>query len=106
MNDKNAIIEVATQHAAGIAKMVFPRMPIQALQVLIRFAVNNAISNHENMLQFLFDKDGNLPAPNEFWEVLRCVFDDKPLVFTVYKETLKIDGKDIDQIREAFEKAN
>lgn len=105
MNDKDLIISLASEHGAKIAKVIFPKMPTQALQTLITLGVKNKLSDPtiSNTLEFLFDKEGNLPDPQAFWDVFVGVLDSNPISFDVFKQRVIINGQDVKDVKKAFE---
>lgn len=104
MSDKEILVKAAASHATAIAKIIFPRIPEQALQTLITIGVNNKLSDPKitQFTDLLFDTEGNLPSPDEFWEVFKGVLNDKPITFEVFKNKITINGADIDEIRSIY----
>lgn len=102
MNDKELIIKLAATEAAKIGKVVFPSMPIQAMETLLNLGMNNQITKYEKYIDFFFDVNGNLPSPEEFWQVSKSVLDDKPIIIPLFGQIIKINGNDIDELRRSF----
>lgn len=104
MTDKELIVKAAASHAASIAKIIFPRIPEQALQTLLSLGINNKLTDPKisQMIDFLFDSDGNLPSPQEFWDVFKGVLNDKPISFEVFNQKVTINGSDIDEVKKIF----
>lgn len=104
MNDKELILKAISSHGAGIAKVIFPKIPAQAVESLIQIGIKNKIENSQinQVLSFLFDKDDNLPSPQDFWDVFKGVLDDKPFEFTVFNKKVIINGKDVEEIKQNF----
>lgn len=105
MNDTDIIIKALASHGSAIAKIVFPRIPEQALQTLITLGIKNKMSDPKikSVIDFLFDSDGNLPSPQEFWEVFKSVLDDKPITFNIFNKQLRINGDDINEVKALYE---
>lgn len=102
MNDKELIIKLISQQAAQIGKVVFPSMPIQAMETLVTLGINNQASKYESAIGFFFDAEGNLPSPDEFWQVAKSIMDDKPICIPVFGRVIKINGDDVNEIRKNF----
>ena len=104
MNDKEILIELVSQHLAKIGKVIFPSMPIQATETLVTLGINNQADKYEQIIGFFFDGDGNLPSPDDFWKVSKSILDDKPINIPVFGKIIRINGSDIDEIKESFNK--
>ena len=102
MNDKDLIIKLISQQAAKIGKVVFPSMPVIAMETLVTLGINNQADKYEHMIGFLFDKDGNLPSPDEFWQVAKSVMNDKPINIPAFGKVIRINGDDVEEIRKNF----
>lgn len=104
MSDKDLIISLLGNHGAKIAKVLFPKMPIQAIETLLILGIKNKATDPKitQAVDFLFDADGNLPEPEAFWDVMTGVLDDKPIEFDVFKQRVIINGGDIQEIKKSF----
>lgn len=54
-------------------------------------------------VDFLFDSEGNLPSPQEFWDVFKGVIDSKPISFKVFNQKVTINSSDVEEIKNIFE---
>lgn len=104
MNDKELIIKSTALHAVKIAKIILPRIPEQALETLIIMGLNNTTSGKKltSVMEFIFDESGNLPSPDEFWEVFKSVLNEKPFEFKIFGTGIKINGSDVEEIKSIY----
>lgn len=102
MNDKDLIIKLVSQQATQIIKMVFPSVPNIATESLITLGINNQKDKYDKIIGFFFDKDGNLPSPDEFWTVAKNIMNDKPINIPVFGKVIRINGEDIEEIKKNF----
>lgn len=105
MTDKELIVKSVATHATSIAKVIFPGIPQQAMQTLLVMGLNNKVLNNSQITQFtdfLFDKEDNLPSPQEFWDVFKGVLNDKPFSFEVFGQKIIINGDDIEEVKKIF----
>lgn len=102
MNDKELIIKLVSQQAAQIGKVVFPSMPMVAMETLITMGINNQADKYDSYIGFFFDKEGNLPSPDEFWQVAKSIMNDKPITIPAFGKIIRINGDDVEEIRKNF----
>lgn len=102
MNDKELIIKLVSQQAAKIGKVVFPSMPTIAMETLVTMGINNQADKYNGYIEFFFDKDGNLPSPDEFWQVAKSVMNDKPINIPAFGKIIRINGDDVEEVRKNF----
>lgn len=102
MSDKEALVISVLNYSSSVTKQIFGVNLGVAGKAIAKLMVDNYLkkSNIGNVIGYLFDEDDNLPDPKEFFEAVREIVKQKPLVIKNVKFTVE----DIDEIEKLFNK--
>lgn len=102
MSDKEILIISVLNHSSSITKELFGVNLGVAGKAVAKIMIDNYLSKNEmgKFISYLFDDNDNLPNPKEFFEAVREIIKQKPLVI----KNIKITSDDIDEIEKLFNK--
>lgn len=102
MSDKEALIVSVLNYSSTVTKQIFGVNLGIAGKAIAKLMVDNYLKKSEigKIVEYLFDDGGNLPDPKEFFEAVRELIKQKPIVVKNVKFTVE----DIDEIEKLFNK--
>ncbi len=95
MTDYDKLIGAVAKYGAAISTQFFgvASTPIEAL---LKIGLNNLVENKYGVIKaMLFDKDGKIISPDDFWAALEDIAKKHP----IEAMGLKFDEKDLHEIR-------